>query len=174
LSNIALANIYDITDSMNHDGEREKLANVSYVALRRAYRLVDELTREELRPYELSPPQYSVLRHATADGVTISYISERMLADNGNLTRHIDKLEKRGLIQRAEDAADRRSWLIKLTPAGSKLMSRLRPKRQQHVRELFCGMSTAELQQLSALLVKLEQQLVTRGKRSAEQREVLY
>lgn len=126
---------------------------VTYRLLLRLHRLLSELNRSEFRPFDLSTSQYAILVHASEDGVPLSQISDRMLADNSNLTRQVDRLAARGLVRRAPDPRDRRITLVQLTPEGKALIDELRPRHRALVIE---RMRNASPEQLAALRDALE------------------
>jgi DNA-binding MarR family transcriptional regulator len=111
-----------------------------------------ELNRDEFRPYDLSVPQYAILFHASREGVPLSVIGQKMLADNSNLTRLVDRLSKRGLVRRATDPADRRVTLIQLTDAGAAMIDELRPLHRVAVQERMSVLQPHELRALKGAL----------------------
>ncbi len=130
--------------------EAEAFLNV----LRTAAVLTRGLT-EVLRPHELSQPQYNVLRilrGAGPAGVPSMVVGERMVARDPDVTRLLDRLETRGLVARARDAADRRVVLVRLTDEGRRQVDELdAPVRDMHRRQLG-HLTPDELAALSALL----------------------
>jgi DNA-binding MarR family transcriptional regulator len=86
-----------------------------------------------LREYDLSPTQYNVLRilrGAEPAGATCSQISERMINHDPDITRLLDRLESRDFITRDRSKEDRRVVMVRTTPAGLDLLSRIdRPLR---------------------------------------------
>ena len=53
-------------------------------------------------------------------------LAERMGVEAPTMVRHLDRLEKEGLIERRRDARDRRVTRITVTPAGSRQLAVLR------------------------------------------------
>ena len=81
---------------------------------------------------DLSPVQYNVLRilrGAGEAGLLAGEVGERLITRSPDVTRLIDRLEKRGLVARKPDLADRRAVRICMTPAGEQLIARLDPSR---------------------------------------------
>src|SRR5580704_13128626 len=80
-----------------------------------------------LKDEELSQNQYNVLRilRGAAEGLACGEIGERMITRDPDITRLLDRLEKRELIERWRDASDRRVVLAKISPAGLKLLARM-------------------------------------------------
>jgi len=94
-------------------------------------RTADVLSRGEavvLKTANLSPNQYNalrILRGAGEAGVTCSELGGRLIERDPDVTRLIDKLEERGLMQRTRDVRDRRVYRNVITPAGVKLLASL-------------------------------------------------
>jgi DNA-binding MarR family transcriptional regulator len=80
-----------------------------------------------LKPEDLSSTQYNVLRilRGAPDGLPCGEIASRMITRDPDITRLLDRLEKRELISRCREATDRRTVMTRITPAGLKLLARL-------------------------------------------------
>ncbi len=79
-----------------------------------------------LKPFGLTIEQFNVMRIIRGqqdDGVLIKDITKRMLERNSNTTRIIDRLEKKGLVQRLLSQQDRRERPVILTEAGTALLA---------------------------------------------------
>ncbi len=106
-------------------------------------RTADALSRGEaavLKSANLSSNQYNalrILRGAGPDGVTCSEIGDRLIERDPDVTRLIDKLEERGLMQRTRDARDRRVYRNAITPAGLELLASLdEPLAAMHKKQM--------------------------------------
>ncbi len=73
--------------------------------------------------------------------------------------RMIDRLEKAGLVERKPDPADRRAWLLYVTPAAGLLMDRLRGCADDVFADALHGFSETEHNQLLDLLGRLRNNL---------------
>ena len=73
------------------------------------------------------------------------------------LTRHIDGLEEEGLVVRRRDTNDRRAVSVELTDAGRAKHTEMLRAVQAFNQRLLAGFSAEELDELQALLGKLEQ-----------------
>jgi DNA-binding MarR family transcriptional regulator len=74
-----------------------------------------------LKPHNLSEQQYNVLRilnDCQPHGVTINYITERMLDKMSNTSRLVDKLIDKGLVIKIKSKFDRRAVDVKMTDTG--------------------------------------------------------
>jgi DNA-binding MarR family transcriptional regulator len=105
-------------------------------------RTTDLLTRRLvtlLKPEELSANQYNVLRilRGSPDGLACGEIASRMITRDPDITRLLDRLEKRKLISRCRETKDRRMVMARITPAGLGLLARLdEPIAEAHRRQL--------------------------------------
>jgi DNA-binding MarR family transcriptional regulator len=89
--------------------------------------LMSELA-DLLKPHDLSPTQYNVLRILRAagqDGLPCGKITDRMLTREPDMTRLLDRIEKSKLIQRGRDTTDRRVVRATITPRGLQLLENL-------------------------------------------------
>lgn len=91
-------------------------------------RTTDELTRVSstlLKPHDLTGTQYNVLRilrGAGDAGLPCSEIGNRLITHDPDVTRLVDRLEKRGLVARSRDSDDRRVVTVRVTSAGLALI----------------------------------------------------
>jgi MarR family transcriptional regulator for hemolysin len=72
------------------------------------------------------------------------------------LTRHLDGLERAGLVQRRRDPSDRRAVQVELTDAGAALHNRLRTNVVAFDQRLRAGLTEEELDGLRSTLAKLQ------------------
>ena len=77
------------------------------------------------------------------------------------LTRHLDALERQGLVRRRQDPADRRAVVVELTPEGHATHARLLEVVIAFDRRLRSGLSQDEVDTLRKLLGRLEQNVET-------------
>ena len=92
-----------------------------------------------LKTEDVSATQYNVLRilRGSAEGLACGEIANRMITRDPDVTRLLDRLEKRGLISRRRETRDRRLVTARITPEGLKLLARLdEPVQEAHRRQL--------------------------------------
>ncbi len=91
---------------------------------------------ELFKPYGITSTQYNVLRilrGAGSAGLPCGAIAERMVTQDSDITRLLDRLSSQGLITRGRSEEDRRVVTTVLTAEGKKLLARLDPViRQWH------------------------------------------
>ena len=105
-------------------------------------RTTDMLSRRlvpVLKAEDLSATQYNVLRilRGAPEGLACGEIAGRMITRDPDVTRLLDRLEKRGLISRGRETKDRRTVMARITPEGLTLLSRLdEPVQAAHRKQL--------------------------------------
>jgi DNA-binding MarR family transcriptional regulator len=126
-----------------------------FLNLWRTYDRLRALEEELFGRYGLTPQQYNALRLLRAEHpaqVATLALAARLVSRAPDITRLLDKLEQRGLIQRDRPAEDRRTVRVGITPAGLALLEELRePIRRCHARQLG-HLSARDLKTLAALL----------------------
>lgn len=120
-------------------------------------RTTDALSRvlvRVLKTRELSPTQYNVLRilRGAPQGLPCGEIANRMITRDPDITRLLDRLEKRRLISRSRETADRRTVTTRITPAGLKLLAQLDEPVQQAHRSHLGHLGLRRLKALTRLL----------------------
>jgi len=93
-----------------------------------------------LKPLGLTSTQYNVLRilrGAGSEGLLCRQVGERMITPDPDITRLLDRMEKRGLISRSRDSRDRRVIFTRITKEGLVLLEKLdRPVNDFHRKRL--------------------------------------
>jgi DNA-binding MarR family transcriptional regulator len=120
-------------------------------------RTTDILSRglvQVLKSEELSPTQYNVLRilRGAAGDLACGEIGDRMITRDPDITRLLDRLEKRGLISRCRENKDRRTVLTRITPRGLKVLARLDQPIQETHRKQLGHLGRERLRELADLL----------------------
>ena len=121
--------------------------------------LSGEMVTAVFKPAALSPAQYNVLRilRGAGEHLACNEIASRMIARDPDMTRLLDRLEKRKLVSRCRQQTDRRVVAVRITDAGLKLLADLDPKVLAAHRKQLGHMDERELKQLIALLEKARQ-----------------
>ena len=118
---------------------------------------------EVIKTAGLTAAQYNVLRilrGAGRDGLACREIGERMISRDPDITRLLDRMEKRNLITRERQSDDRRVVKTYVTSEGLELLKTLdRPVSALHKRQ-FQDFPPAKLRILAALLEEIRSQRV--------------
>ncbi|WP_373550173.1 MarR family winged helix-turn-helix transcriptional regulator [Haliscomenobacter sp.] len=111
-----------------------------------------------LRPFGISQEQYNILRILRGMGdqpATIKTLTERMLDNNSNASRLVEKLKKKALVERLECPMDRRRVDITITAKGLQLLDETSKIMESDMHKNFKHLTEAEAQQLNELLDKM-------------------
>jgi DNA-binding MarR family transcriptional regulator len=110
-----------------------------------------------LKPMDLSPEQYNVLRILRGQQgkpATIAAIQERMLNNMSNASRLVDKLKAKELVKREECPLNRRQVDVVITEKGLALLELLEPQIKT-INQKAIHLEAQELDLLNRLLDKL-------------------
>jgi DNA-binding MarR family transcriptional regulator len=133
-----------------------------------AYRLarVARLLRHDLQRLldahggGISQEQYFLLyRLARQDGQPQRALTDPAFDDRANITRLVDGLVDRGLVERRSDPEDGRRSLVTLTSEGRARIEGLLPHVQAERERLWSALSEAEMDTLLGLLDRIERRL---------------
>jgi MarR family 2-MHQ and catechol resistance regulon transcriptional repressor len=128
----------------------------AYVKLMRASRSVLARVEPVLAARGLTPTQLGVLEALLHKGaMTHRDLGRKVLISAGNVSDVVDKLERRELVARARDPADRRAVRVELTGPGRALIEDLFPRHAADIARAMAGLSSGELRELGALLRRL-------------------
>jgi DNA-binding MarR family transcriptional regulator len=118
------------------------------------YEVNGQLDRELREEHDLSLPAYDVLlRLARAPGraLRMTDLAERVMLSPSGLTRLVDRLVSRGLVERRDDPEDGRVALASLTDQGLRLVRRAARTHLRGIREHFTGrLDEGQLKQVAA------------------------
>jgi MarR family transcriptional regulator, organic hydroperoxide resistance regulator len=126
-----------------------------FVALLKTADTLGQQAEQMIRTVGLTGTQYNVLRilrGAGPEGLACRAIGDRMITHDPDITRLLDRMEKRGLISRERQKDDRRVVKTRITPGGLELLKPLdQPVWDLHKRQ-FRHMAGARLKTLHDLL----------------------
>ncbi|MGW0005445.1 MarR family winged helix-turn-helix transcriptional regulator [Nocardia grenadensis] len=122
--------------------------------LSRAGGLVAGQVNRALAPVDLKVRPYSVLILACeqAEGVNQRSVAATLGLDPSQIVALIDDLERRGLVERVADAADRRNKLIVATDAGRELLEQAHRRADEVHERLFGGLPAGVVNSLKEAL----------------------
>jgi DNA-binding MarR family transcriptional regulator len=133
----------------------DSLEQEVFLSLWRTYDRLRAVEEELFGRHDLTPQQYNALRLLAAEcpeKIRTLDLAGRLVSRAPDITRLLDKLERRGLIDRDRPADNRRVVRVGITDAGLALLRTLRePLRRCHYRQLG-HLSPAQLKDLADLL----------------------
>lgn len=121
-------------------------------------RIIEEAIIGVLKQYDLTTPQYNVLRilrGQNGNPANLSTLQDRMIDKNSNTTRLVDKLIKKGWVKRNVCKLNRRKIEIFITDNGLKILKQLDPIIEHNNKNILSNLSNDELEDLNKLLDKL-------------------
>ena len=121
--------------------------------------LIERRVRSRLRSrFDTTLPRFDLMsqleRHPA--GLKMGELSRLLMVTGGNVTGIVDQLVKEGLVERVDDAADRRAWRVRLTRAGDKAFAEMAREHEAWVVELLAGLTRKESDALMQLLARLK------------------
>jgi DNA-binding MarR family transcriptional regulator len=134
------------------------LANDAWEALMSAHASLTRKFSADEGWEDFSMKEYDVLYTLSKCPVPIrlSELNRHVLLSQPALSRMVDRLAERGLVQRATDPADGRGILLALTEDGLATQRRIGRRHARSVARVMLGeLTPAELRQLEELCVKL-------------------
>lgn len=109
--------------------------------------------------FELQQGEFDVIATLRRSGdpyaLTPTQLHEGLMLSSGAMTSRLDRLERKGLIERTPSPNDRRSVLVRLTPAGLALIDRVLPLHVTNEQQALASLTSKEQKLLNELLAKL-------------------
>jgi len=118
---------------------------------------VSDNISQALKPFGISTQQFNVLRilrGQQSKPANLSTLNERMVSKMSNTTRLVDKLMKKGYVDRIVCMSNRRKVEISITKEGLKSLSEMDKVMDKAEKEILVNFSDIELEQLNLLLNK--------------------
>jgi DNA-binding MarR family transcriptional regulator len=124
--------------------------------MRRAHQRHAEIFKRGLGDCDLTPTQFAALVKLRELGrVTQNLLGRHAAMDPATIQGVVQRLQRRGLVQRRPDPADRRVSLLALTQAGRELVHKAIQRAREVTRATLEPLSAPERAAILALLRKL-------------------
>jgi DNA-binding MarR family transcriptional regulator len=94
--------------------------------------------------------------------VRVSELAEALGLDRTTVTRHLDELERRGLVDRRPDERDRRAMRISLTAKAAGHLDDVRAKNRQRIKRMCSDWTPEERRAFADLLTRFAEDSQTR------------
>ena len=132
---------------------------IGFTLFRTSMRLKGEFSRE-LNPFDITTEQFAVLGLLwERDALLQRELAELLFKDRPNITRILEKLERKGLVERTPDNLDRRATRVNLTPSGAELEKPLTRLALDFRTGAYRGLTNAEMRELGRLLDRILENL---------------
>jgi DNA-binding MarR family transcriptional regulator len=94
-----------------------------------------------------------------------SELGDRLIVTRATVTGLVDSLERRGLVHRSANPADRRSLLVEITPAGLEVVQQVRTIIHRKETAWMSELSDGELRTYIALLHRIQDSIAAATER---------
>lgn len=134
-------------------------ANECIVGIVRAGEAFVALANRALSGYQLSPAARQALAVLDGAGEPLSptEIARRLIVTTASVTSLLDTLERRGLVERRPDPADRRRLLVAITPPAQAMVRQYVPEVVALQGAVMSGIDEEDRQQLIAVLTRIRE-----------------
>jgi MarR family 2-MHQ and catechol resistance regulon transcriptional repressor len=118
------------------------ISSLRYKALLQLLRTADSIwnaSRSFFAPWDLSPSQFNVLNllYGLPEGLSQTELGRQLIVHRSNVTGLVDRLEKRGFVERRMLAKDRRVYRVALTSEGTRVMGEVLPLYHRNADEVW-------------------------------------
>ncbi len=145
-------------EKITHTTQILPLARKTIVNLLYTEKWLSEQMNAVLKPYDVSIPQFNVLRILKGQQgkpANLSTIQTRMVSKMSNTTRLVDKLIEKGYVNRITCTSNRRKVEITITKTGNKFINKVSKAVTILENDITDSITTQELTLLNELLEKL-------------------
>ncbi|MFI6919521.1 MarR family winged helix-turn-helix transcriptional regulator [Nonomuraea spiralis] len=130
----------------------------AWIGYRRMRLLLDaQVSRDLMRDSGLSAPDYDVLSALTSTPDhrwRLTRLADRMLWSKSRLSRHISRMEQRGLVRREGFEGDGRGAVVVLTEGGLRAIREAAPDHVESVRRNFIDLLSREQVEVLATIAE--------------------
>lgn len=135
------------------DLEGRDLALKLWIVLSRAFAAVQEHAERDVARSELTLAEFAVLEVLYHKGpLLLGEVQRLVLVSSGGVTYLVDRLERKGLVERRECPEDRRARYAALTPAGEDTIGGIFPRHADCIDRAMSGLETEEQREAVRLL----------------------
>lgn len=127
-----------------------------WLVLWKAARSVEAQAEQSIARFGMGQSDFGVLEALLHRGaMNVRLLREKVLLASGSMTAAVDRLEARGLVERRDDAEDRRACVVRLTPAGRRLIELAFAQHRAEMEETLAEFSLEDRRALLPLLRRL-------------------
>lgn len=136
----------------------ERLETINFYLLDKAIRTYRVYSQKKLREngFKITVDQWLVIKVLMENpGISQQLIAEKAFKDNASITRIIELLVKSKYLDRKVNPKDRRTSILKVTPAGEDIINKVQGLVMQNRKIAQSGITLEELENLNATLKKI-------------------
>lgn len=145
-----------IAPAVADDASPQAAALKLWVVLARAHNAVQAHLQDHVARHDLTLTEFAILEVLFHKGpLLLGEVQRRILVSSGGVTYLVDRLERKGLVERRECREDRRARYAALTPQGEQLISEVFPEHARCIQRVLGELSTEEQRTATTLLRRL-------------------
>ncbi|GFE62853.1 MarR family winged helix-turn-helix transcriptional regulator [Geobacter sp. AOG2] len=119
-------------------------------------RKFSQLFNIRFKAFDITAEQWSILSKLVEhNGITQRELASITEKDANNITKLLDRLEKKGWVRRVDHPLDRRSYALHVTEEGEQLAAKLKPLDQKFAMELLTTLTVDEVEHFQKTLRKI-------------------
>ena len=138
--------------------KKDELYESAYFNFLKTSNLIEEQVKQALKEHDLTHSQLNVLyilKENDPNPVSNSEINQRILVKSPDLTRLLDRLVKKNLVDRQICPENRRKMNIKLTEHGKQVFEKANSDAKRSVNNFFENLTEKEAGQLREIMRKV-------------------
>jgi len=137
-------------------GKNLPLALEAWLQMIRTFWSLQSKIEDSLKKHKLTLAQFDLLAMLLAlEGLNQRELAEKLAVTKGNMVGLVNRLSRRGFVQRVPSRQGRRENVIRLTARGRKLVTAALPDHLRLVQTMMSPLQSAEQEKLRALLERL-------------------
>jgi DNA-binding MarR family transcriptional regulator len=143
-----------LRQQLKKKGPFDSLEQEAMLSILRTSDLLENRLARLLRQYDLTPSQYNAMRIMRGEGEPMPCleVAGRMIQVAPAITRVVDQLVGRGLVDKQQSSEDGRVFLVELTASGTRLLTKLDEPIQSLHQSLLGHVSKSNLKTLNGIL----------------------
>ena len=142
-----------------------------WLVMWKAARAVEACAVKSIASVEMCSSDFAVLEALLHKGaLPVNVIGRKVLLTSGSITTAIDRLEKKGLVERRDDRRDRRARIVHLTREGRKLIKKAFNDHAADMERIASALKSDERATLVELLKKIGMEAAQSLERGKEDR----
>lgn len=152
----------------NHASSQRQPFVGDYLAalLAQASHTISAQFHRTVRQYGLLVPEWRILASLSGGAaIPIGRLAELTLAQQPTVTRQLDRMQERGLVERVAHGSDRRVTLAVITPAGQRLADLLIKRAREHEHAVLAPLGPRRAADLKRVLREMARHEQTDGHR---------
>jgi DNA-binding MarR family transcriptional regulator len=145
---------HDVPIREKHDGALGDKSSVRvWLRLLSCTMAIEKEVQRRFAERGMTLPRFDVLAALDRHGeLNMGALSQALLVSNGNITQLVQKLVRDGLVEMHKLPSDRRTSIVRLTPEGRELFTRLARAHQDWIEQMVGGLDYTQRERIYVAL----------------------